>query len=394
MNTKQHIIGTLVMIALLLIAALPAAAQAAALVELVGTIEAVAADSIVVNGQSVDISAAEMQVAAEVGLLVEVEGLLQTDGSIVAREVKAVTDGTLPGEFELIGILDAIDGDSIEIAGQLIDVTNAEIKPGVSVGELVKVHASMTIAGWVAREVEPTTAEDEDSADSKPEGEFEITGTLQEFSDDSIVLSGQTISIVGAELKNALVVGVLVKAHVSVVDGVLVAREVENAFNEDDSSDDESSDDDSSSDDSSDDYSDVVIDDAATNAQEAIAIVQGIYPNTRILEIELSDLMGAGLVWEIKTSHGLEIKIDVATGAILVIDDSSDDSNDDNGDDSDDDNGDDSNDDNGDDSDDDNGDDSNDDNDDDSNDDSSDDDSSDDDSSDDDSGDDDSGDDD
>jgi hypothetical protein len=57
--------------------------------------------------------------------------------------------------------------------------------------------------------------------------EIEIVGTLQQIGDGFIVVSGQRIGVIGAEIKNPLVVGAL-------VNGQLVAREVENADLDDD----------------------------------------------------------------------------------------------------------------------------------------------------------------
>ena len=59
--------------------------------------------------------------------------------------------------------------------------------------------------------------------------EFEIVGTLQQIGNGFIVVAGLPIGIVDAEINDPLIQGGLVKAHLSVVNGQLVAREVERA---------------------------------------------------------------------------------------------------------------------------------------------------------------------
>jgi LysM repeat protein len=60
-------------------------------------------------------------------------------------------------------------------------------------------------------------------------GEVELIGALEQVGNGFIVVSGQTISINGAEIKDPLTVGDMVKVHYSLVGGQAVAREVERA---------------------------------------------------------------------------------------------------------------------------------------------------------------------
>jgi uncharacterized membrane protein YgcG len=228
-------------------------------VELVGTIEAVNADgSIVVNGQTITITTAELNVALATGQVVKVEGTLLSDGHIAAREVQApdVDDLQDDDEIELIGIVDSFDGTTLVVSGIPIDVRTAEINSPIVVGQLIKVHASFDANGnLIARETDDNADDGMPSPDSTPEvgddnggdddddrpGEFEITGTLEQVGDGFIMVNGQTISITGAEIKNQLVVGALVKLHLSHQNGQLVAREVENARTRNRSGDDDNS---------------------------------------------------------------------------------------------------------------------------------------------------------
>ena len=58
---------------------------------------------------------------------------------------------------------------------------------------------------------------------------------------------------------------------------------------------------------------------APLTAQQAADAVLEIYPNTTILEVEQYMLTDGRLIWEVKTSHGIEVTIDVACGYILTI---------------------------------------------------------------------------
>jgi len=218
-----------------LLIARPALAQGSggsAEVELIGVITAMDAQTITVNGQIVNVTRAEVRTALTVGLAVKVEGWLLVDGSILAREVYAVQAGVRPGEVEVIGAVESFDGAALVVNGMTFDVSAAEMPGGaLAIGDRVKVHASLSADGrWIAREVERAVddgAGNDNTSGTAPVGEVEITGTLTEIGTDFIVVSGQTISTVGAEIKDTLVIGALVKVHMSTVDSQWVAREVE-----------------------------------------------------------------------------------------------------------------------------------------------------------------------
>jgi hypothetical protein len=226
-------------------------------IELVGLVEAVTPGSITVNGQIIDITSAEINQLPVVGAAVKVEGNIDAAGQIVAFEVRAIDlreRGLQPGEIELVGRLTAMNSQRLTIAGFLMDMTRAEIYPGVGLGALVKVHAMLDAQGnWIVREVEPASADDLTESRRRSAGEFEVTGTLTEVGDGFIVVSGRRIDTRNAEMSGLLVPGALVKVHLSIVNGAWVAREAELARSgRDDRNDDSSgrgSDDDHSSDD-------------------------------------------------------------------------------------------------------------------------------------------------
>ncbi len=187
-----------------------------------------------------------------------------------------------------------------------------------------------------------------------PVGETEITGVLESISSGSIVVSGQTINIVNAEIKNMLIVGSTVKVHVSAVGGALAAREVETTAIVDDNSNTNSnanandnsnansnangnsnsnSNANSNANDNTNTNSNANSNDntnsnsndnsntsAAVSAQQAIDIVLQVYPTTDILSIELTSKFGDTLVWEVKIRNGIELNIDAQTAVILTID--------------------------------------------------------------------------
>jgi hypothetical protein len=208
-------------------------------VEFLGVVEAMEANSITVNQQSIDISQAQINVALTTGTPVRVEGVVGADGSIIAQEIHLADEGLLPGEAEIVGVLQSVNGETITVNGLLVDVTGATINDAISVGDRIRVHATLAPTGtWTAREIEAFVEDDDDSPATTPEpdateqpvnpDEFEITGTLQQIGDGLIVVSGQPVSVVGAEFQTPLILGSLVTAHVSLVNDQLVAREVGN----------------------------------------------------------------------------------------------------------------------------------------------------------------------
>ena len=59
---------------------------------------------------------------------------------------------------------------------------------------------------------------------------------------------------------------------------------------------------------------------APLTEQDATARVMAIYPNTTITAVSQVVKFNNQLVWEVKTSHGIVVNIDVACGVILTID--------------------------------------------------------------------------
>ena len=301
--------------AIVLMAVIPAvSAQEAQSVELVGVIEVITLNTITINQQEVIITRAELNTPLVIGALVQVEGTLNEDGSITAREVNAAPAGARAGEVELVGTVDSISGTTLTVNGLLIDTAGAQITGVIAVGQTVRVHASAVGANtWLAREIEVL-----DSAVVTPPpvaGEFEIVGTLDSIDGATVTVSGQIIDISNAEINDPLVVGTLVKAHVSSAGGMLVAREIELARGDDGDNVNENT-----NDNSNENSNDNVRLESVITARQAIEIVRRVYPTTRIRSIERTVRFGGTVVWEVEISGRIELIIDAQTGNILVID--------------------------------------------------------------------------
>jgi hypothetical protein len=180
--------------------------------------------------------------------LVEVE--IETEDGMTSVEVELEDAGSgtpVPagGEADFVGVLDAMDSASVTVSGQVYALApGAEIKAGVAVGEMVKIHLTTLADGSAAvREIELAVAADGipvpgGSATPAPTAsvtpvpashEVEITGTLQALTATTATIDGQVYTLAaGAEIKIGVSVGVTVKAHVmTLADGTTAIREIE-----------------------------------------------------------------------------------------------------------------------------------------------------------------------
>lgn len=156
--------------------------------------------------------------------------------SIAMAQTLTPTAQAPTNEVEIVGSVSALSTQTITLGSQIFNISGAEVKADVAVGKLVKIHASQNTAGqWVAREIEllqPTGSQTPSPATTQEpilQDEFEIFGVVTGVNNTTIVIAGQNIDISKAEIKNALAVNSTVKVHVSVVNGVWIAREVENS---------------------------------------------------------------------------------------------------------------------------------------------------------------------
>lgn len=222
--------------------------------ELTGQVESQTGDAWMVGGHPVQVPAtAELTGAPRVGDLVTVQGSTDAAGALLAREVRTVAAGQAgdDGEVEFNGLVTSIGASEWVIGSRTVLVTpQTELKPGVGLGVLVKVHASPQADGrLVAREIEPAPAAQPTNAPATgtpaaqpthdPAREQEWTGVLSAINGQVWTIGGINVRIIAAtEVKGTLQVGDLLKVHARPgSDGVLVAREVEHANRDDDDDD-------------------------------------------------------------------------------------------------------------------------------------------------------------
>ncbi|HEX3049313.1 MAG TPA: DUF5666 domain-containing protein [Aggregatilineaceae bacterium] len=160
--------------------------------EVVGTLDEMGTDFVVVSGLTFDTTKAEVESGLVVGDVVKVHASLADDGSWIALEVRHEDDShsgdDLSDGMEVIGAVDALGSDTITVAGIVFDTTQAEINGTLLVGTVVKVHASLNSAGvWVAREVE-LHSEDESGHDMMDDSHHD--GSEDDSSSDTMDDSG------------------------------------------------------------------------------------------------------------------------------------------------------------------------------------------------------------
>ncbi len=235
--------------------ATPPPPQGAAYLELIGIVTAFDATTLTINGQVIDISSADIDLQLAVGVLVEVHAWLLADGSIVAYEVDPFDDDDLaPGEIELIGIVTALDGNTLTLGGLTIDISTAVIDDDdtpLRVGVLVEIYAVVFPDGrLVARLVttEDAANDDDDDDDNDDRSRFArgvivIIGTLDDFDDGSIIIGGQVI-IIEVELDLPRVIGARYVIEIRVENANWVVIAMRFYLPDDDRRDDDDDDDD------------------------------------------------------------------------------------------------------------------------------------------------------
>jgi len=204
-----------------------------ATLELIGTIEQMAPEAWMLNGLVLAIlPQAEIQGSFQVGDMVRAHAVIQSDGSLAAREIspmEAADATTMVGaEFDFTGAVDAMAVDEWTVAGTTFAVTSqTEIKDTFFIGDLVKVHVVVGVDGaLVAREIEAPGAGLEGALEGT---EIELVAVIDSVSPDTWVIGGWALAITPqTEIKGAFAAGDAVKVHVIVgAGGTLVAREIE-----------------------------------------------------------------------------------------------------------------------------------------------------------------------
>ncbi len=211
---------------LLLLLLLPtgyaALAQDSPSINLVGFVEAVGDDLMVVNGIIVDLT----NVDVPEGLLlaqdapIRVGGTL-ANGDLIATVVEPASPAQpLPDEAEIVGVPSGIDPDTIRILGQVIDTDEAEFA-GFADDTPVTVFATLDAESgvWSARLVDYDRAAD----DAPPS----LTATLEAVEDTGITLGGQQILLDDPTAVADLVEGALLVVIFEQTDGRIVLSEID-----------------------------------------------------------------------------------------------------------------------------------------------------------------------
>jgi hypothetical protein len=193
---------------------------------------------------------AEITDGLRIGEVVKVHALTGADGALVAREIRRSDEAlttrdsarepastpAADGEFEFFGTVTDATGESWVIGGQAVQVTSqTEVKAGVALNVFVKAHAIPQADGTLwAREIEP--ADDAEATGTPgPDDEIEFTGVVNSMAEDLWTVGITLVRVTAnTEVKDVIEVGDRVKVHAQAgADGILVAREVELAGNDD-----------------------------------------------------------------------------------------------------------------------------------------------------------------
>jgi hypothetical protein len=198
-------------------------------------------------------TAATTAIANGIGLgsFVEVEGRI-FNGQLLADKIsledspKNNATGTPgapgSGEVEFFGKVESIQNGVYLIGGRTVrTAAGTEIKAGVVVGAMVKVHATLQADGsYLAREIEPAQGDDANKAGTPgaaSSGEVEFFGKVESIQNGVYLIGGRTVrTTAGTEIKSGVVLGALVKVHATLqADGSYLASEIELSQGDDNS---------------------------------------------------------------------------------------------------------------------------------------------------------------
>jgi hypothetical protein len=175
----------------------------------------------------------------QIGDKVKVHALSASDGSQTAAEIKLASEAassddsasdqsSTGSELEFTGNVESLDAGLWTVSGlQFVITGQTEVKGLISLGDLVKVHASIGSDGTLtAREIELAGVDEQANL-----GRVEFTGTLDSLLDNGWVVGGQTVlRTPETEVKGDLQLGDMVKVEGAAnPDGTFSAREISKA---------------------------------------------------------------------------------------------------------------------------------------------------------------------
>lgn len=245
MGKMTRLLGALILAALVVVPISGCTGQALAME---GPIDRLSLDpdqiTITIDGQEIVINSdTEITGALAEGTIIKVKLKAQDDGSLVALEIEVEgndNEANLDddGHIELKGTIQSIATDdntgditSIAIDDQEILVDEyTEIESTLAIGDFVEVEYALQDDGSLLA-VEIEVDEDEE--------ELELKGTIEDLTDTSVTISGQTFLITeDTEVEGALALGVVVEVEYTDIAGSLIALEIEVEDRENDQGDD------------------------------------------------------------------------------------------------------------------------------------------------------------
>jgi hypothetical protein len=188
-----------------------------------GTIETMDANTVTVAGFPVDVSRITPTVPLEVGMVVEVTGLLITGDLVIAAEITVLEAAPLDETaFEYVGVVDSLEGTSLVVNGLTIDISQAEMEEDIDEGDIVRLRA---LSG-VVREVERIDLDEKE--DGEEEAEFKITDVVDRVGENHVVIAGVIVFTVEAETAGGrLTENALAKIEGRIIEEVLIADKIE-----------------------------------------------------------------------------------------------------------------------------------------------------------------------
>ena len=195
-----------------------------------GTIDALGDGFIVVNGEPIDISQASIEGELALNAYVEIEFNL-INGDWIAVRVRVLSDSSGDEETRYLqGTLEAVGDGFIVVDSEQIDTTQAEIVGDIVVGTIVEVEFNRSGEDWIAVRVRVV---------SDDEGEMVSfwEGTIDEIGDGFLVVDGEQIDISQAEIEGVPEVGKRVEIEFHYVNGDWITVRVRVLADEDDTED-------------------------------------------------------------------------------------------------------------------------------------------------------------
>ncbi len=190
-----------------------------------GTIESFTTTQIMVSGKKVVVNdQTEVNGTLAVGATAQVEGALQADGSVLAKEVDVRQPRSEEKRTEFIGVIESFSTTQIMVSGQKVVVNDqTEIKGTLAVGATARVEGTPQADGsTLARKVDIR---------AKEQAKIEFTGAIESLTANQWIVASKKVTIdtqTKIEVKGILQVGAMAKVEgILQADGSVLARTIE-----------------------------------------------------------------------------------------------------------------------------------------------------------------------